>query len=97
MSDLTFHEAKTGRIRAALERTERLVHRPPGEEIIDTFSAVVLRSCAARYAELIEHLPRLPTSLHSQLSAMRDTMPFGADRDAVTDVLTLVKLLEDDS
>lgn len=97
MSQMTFNEAKAARIRSALERTERLIHRPPGEEVIDTFSAVVLRNTAVHYLEIVEHLPRLTTSLHRQLSGIRDTMPFGADRDAVTDVLTLVKLLEDQS
>lgn len=57
---------------------------------------IVLRAAAAHYLSIVEHLPRLPSGTYRQMSAMRDTMPFGADRDAVTDVLTLLKLLEVD-
>ena len=96
MDHMIDQQTKATAIRSAIYRTRLIDTHSALSIVIDTDSATVLRSAAARYLAIVEHLPRLPSGTYRQLSDMRDTMPFGLDRDAVTDVLTLLKLLEVD-
>jgi hypothetical protein len=96
MDQMMHQQTKATATRSAIYRTDHVAtHEAPGVAI-DADAAIVLRAAAARYLSIVEHLQKLPWGTYRQLSDMRDTMLLGRDRDAVTDVLELLKLLEVD-